>query len=43
MPYADAALLRQLSSNSTPYRDPLGQIEWGKLNLDDPWLPEPAL
>ena len=43
MSYSDAALLRQLSSNSTPYRDPLGVIEWGQLNLDDPWLPEPAL
>jgi hypothetical protein len=43
MSFADAALLRQLSSNSTPYRDPLALIEWGKLNLDDPWLPEPAL
>jgi hypothetical protein len=43
MSYSDAALLRQLSSNSTPYRDPLALIEWGKLNLDDPWLPETAL
>jgi len=39
----DAALVRQLSSNSTPYRDPLAQIEWGELGPDDPWLPEPAL
>jgi hypothetical protein len=43
MSYSDAALLRQLSSNSTPYRDPLALIEWGELNLDDPWLPEPVL
>ena len=43
MPHSDAALLRQLSSNSTPYRDPLALIEWDKLNLDDPWLPEAAL
>jgi len=43
MSYSDTALLRQLSSNSTPYRDPLALIEWGKLNLDDTWLPEPAL
>ena len=39
----DAALLRQLSSISVPYRDPLGLIDWGKLSLDDAWLPEPAL
>jgi len=39
----DAALLRQLSNVSTPYRDPLALIEWGALSLDDAWLPEPAL
>lgn len=41
--YSDAALLRQLSSNSQPYRDPLVLIEWDRLSLDEPWLPEQAL
>ncbi len=39
----DAALLRQLSNVSTPYRDPLALIEWGALSLDDAWLPETAI
>lgn len=39
----DAALLRHLSNVSTPYRDPLALVEWGKLSLHDAWLPEPAL
>jgi hypothetical protein len=39
----DAALLRQLSSISVPYRDPLALVDWGRLSLDDAWLPERAL
>ena len=39
----DAALLRQLSTSSTPYRDPLALIDWGSLNLQEDWLPETAL
>jgi len=43
MPGADSALLRQLSSNNARYRDPLAVIDWGALDLDSHWLPEPAL
>ena len=32
MPHTDHALLGQLSSNSTPYRDPLAVIDWGALD-----------
>ena len=39
----DAALLRQLSTSSTPYQDPLTLIDWGSLSLRDDWLPETAL
>ncbi|MBI4196071.1 MAG: diiron oxygenase [Betaproteobacteria bacterium] len=43
MQNADPALLRQLSGNSTPYRDPLAVIEWARLDTMSFWLPEPAL
>lgn len=43
MPNADAALLKQLSGNSAPYRDPLALIDWAALHRDSHWLPEPAL
>ncbi|MDH5534069.1 MAG: diiron oxygenase [Betaproteobacteria bacterium] len=43
MPHTDHALLGQLSSNSTPYRDPLAVIDWGALDVQSFWLPEPAL
>ena len=39
----DAALLRQLSTNSAPYRDPLARVRWDELSLDEAWLPEQAL
>lgn len=39
----NTALLRQLSSNSAPYRDPLALIDWAALDRDGYWLPEPAL
>jgi hypothetical protein len=43
MPSADPALLRQLSENSTPYRDPLALVNWSQLNASSHWLPEAAL
>lgn len=43
MPDNDHALLGQLSSNSTPYRDPLAVIDWAAIDRDSFWLPEPAL
>jgi len=43
MPNADPTLLRQLSENSTPYRDPLALVNWSQLNTSSAWLPDPAL
>jgi hypothetical protein len=43
MPIADTALLRQLSENSAPYRDPLAGINWSQLSMQGYWLPESAL
>jgi len=43
MPLADTALLRQLSENSAPYRDPLAGINWSQLGAPGFWLPEAAL
>jgi hypothetical protein len=43
VPHAPAPLLRQLSANSTPYRDPLGLVDWEALAARGFWLPEPAL
>lgn len=43
MSNAELSLLRQLSENSGPYRDPLSVIEWIRLDTADFWLPEPAL
>lgn len=43
MPNADAALLRQLSANSAPYRDPLAGVNWSQLGTQGYWLPEAAL
>jgi hypothetical protein len=40
---AHTALLRQLSGNSTPYRDPLATVNWAQLNPNGFWLPETAL
>jgi len=43
MPSLDSPLLHQLSVNSQPYRDPLTQLPWDALTLDDFWLPPSAL
>lgn len=39
----DSLFLRQLSVNSAHYRDPLTQLPWHALSLDDVWLPPSAL
>ncbi len=43
MARADTTLLSQLNVNSEPYHDPLAQLEWHSLSLDDYWLPRSAL
>lgn len=43
MQNTDQSLLRQLSRNSSRYRDPLAAIDWAGLDSDRFWLPEPAL
>lgn len=40
---AEPGLIEQLSENSTPYRDPLAQIDWDALDTVGYWLPESAL
>jgi hypothetical protein len=35
-------LVRQLSSNSDPYRDPLARVRWADLSLSQYWLPPEA-
>jgi hypothetical protein len=39
----DLALLKQLSTNSETYRDPLAHIDWRTLDGSGFWLPEAAL
>lgn len=39
----DSLFLKQLSVNSAQYRDPLTQLPWHALSLDDFWLPPAAL
>jgi hypothetical protein len=43
MPNLDSLFLKQLSVNSAQYRDPLTQLPWHALSLDDFWLPPAAL
>lgn len=43
MPNPDSLFLKQLSVNSAQYRDPLTQLPWDALSLDDFWLPPAAL
>lgn len=40
---ADPALLSQLNATSEAYRDPLAEIDWAALSLDDYWLPPSML
>jgi len=40
---SEVSLLRQLSANSDPYRDPLAALDWRSLSLDHYWLPPEAL
>ena len=40
---ADLLLLRQLSENSSAYRDPLTHVDWRGLRANAFWVPEPAL
>ena len=35
-------LVRQLTSNSDPYRDPLARVRWAELGLNQYWLPPEA-
>lgn len=43
MQNAPLVLLKQLSQNSGPYRDPLASVDWARLDATSYWLPEPAL
>jgi len=43
MTRADPALLSQLNATSEAYRDPLVEVDWARLSLDDWWLPAPAV
>lgn len=43
MSHLDTLFLKQLSVNSAQYRDPLTQLPWHALSLDDFWLPPAAL
>lgn len=43
MARADISLLEQLATNSSPYSDPLVRLDWNKLDLSLPWLPDTAV
>ena len=43
MANSEVPLLRQLSANSDPYRDPLAALDWHSLSLEHYWLPPEAL
>lgn len=43
MTRADPALLSQLNATSEAYRDPLTEVDWARLSLDDWWLPASSL
>lgn len=43
MSILDPAFLKHLSANSAQYRDPLSQLPWHTLSLEDYWLPPTAL
>ena len=43
MAHAELSLLEQLSTNSSPYIDPLARLDWKTLDLTVPWLPSTAV
>jgi hypothetical protein len=43
MTRVDSALLSQLNANSESYRDPLAEMDWAALSVDDYWLPPSML
>lgn len=43
MAHAELSLLEQLTTNSSPYADPLTRLEWDKLDPNKPWLPPTAV
>ncbi|MHB8847333.1 MAG: diiron oxygenase, partial [Burkholderiales bacterium] len=43
MAHAELSLLEQLTTNSSPYADPLTRLEWDKLDQNKPWLPATAV
>ena len=43
MAHAELSLLEQLSTNSSPYIDPLARLDWDTLDLALPWLPSAAV
>ena len=43
MAHAELSLLEQLSTNSSPYHDPLSHLDWSSLNTSDYWLPLSAI
>lgn len=43
MAHANLSLVKQLSANSSTYHDPLAQLDWAALSVDDYWLPPSAL
>ena len=43
MAHAELSLLEQLSTNSSPYHDPLTHLDWSSLSTSDFWLPQSAL
>lgn len=43
MSILDSLFLKQLSVNSAQYRDPLKNLPWPELSLDECWLPPAAL
>lgn len=43
MAHADLSLVRQLGANSGAYHDPLTQLDWAALSVDEYWLPLSAI
>ena len=43
MAHAEISLLEQLSTNSSPYVDPIARLDWRALDMSRPWLPAEAV